>query len=236
MATLAPGKSPGKRIVVGDQVLCAVDAVDTSTIAVRVASFKKAHLLYSAAEMAVRKMAQALRTRQEVVFDADVALNVAVDLLANALPADGFPRQNPFRVFGAPTPSALKAMGMAGGANEVLALEKAVLMKSSISPRSADAARAAGDAARKVQAALKPLAKLQKARIDAMARRDALAPGWSKALASLKLAAMAADDEGHAGLFAALFDRPAPAKKRAASKRNSAQLNDAAPLSAPPSR
>ena len=236
MATLAPGKSPGQRIVCGDQVLCAVDAVDTSAIAGRVASFRKAHLLYSAAEMAVRKAGQALRTQQEVVFVADVALNVAVDLLASVLPADGFPRQNPFRVFGAPSPSALKTMGMAGGANEVLALERAVLMKSSISPKSADAARAAGDAARKVQAALKPLAKLQKARVNAMARRDALAPGWGKALASLKLAAMAADDEGHTGLFAALFDRPAPAKKRSASKRNSVESNDAAPVSAPPSR
>jgi len=79
--------------------------------------------------------------------------------------------------------------------------------------------KAAGNAARKVEAALKPIAKLEKARADAMAKRDALEQAWETAFASLKRGAKAAEDDGHRGIHAALFERPAPAKKKARAKK-----------------
>ncbi|MDI1448754.1 hypothetical protein [Polyangium sp. 6x1] len=220
MPTIQSGGSPGTRIEAGDAVLSAAAAIDTAPIAARVAAFQKVHADYSATDAAARKASDALRAQQEKVAEADVDQDASVDALASALPADGLPRQNPFKPLGAPAPNKVKETGYAKEAKILLGLEKAILKKkASYSQQSLDAAKAVGNAARKVEAALKPIAKLEKTRADAIAKRDALEQAWETAFASLKRGAKAAEDEGHRGLHAALFERAAPAKKKTRAKK-----------------
>jgi len=125
--------------------------------------------------------------------------------------------RNPFKPFGAPSPTALQGLGYAEEAKQILVLESAVLKRKGLSKASIDAAKAAGKAARGVQAELAAIPKLEKARTAAMPRRDALAQAWETAFAGLKRAARAAEDDGAKGLHGALFGRakasPKPKKK-----------------------
>lgn len=236
MATLQSGKSPAQKIETGDKVLCSVDAVDTTPIANRIAAFKKAHEHYSTAEIAVRQASRAVEEQRVIIAAAHVNLNIAIEALAIALPNDGFPRRQPFGPFGGASPSILQRMPMADGAKEVIALEKAVLRHVGISAKTSHSTRAAGDAARKLLATMEPLDTLEKVWTLAIVRREAFTPAWEKTFSSLKRATRAAEDDGYAGIFAALFDRPAPPKKKASSNRTVLAKPDEAPLSAPNSR
>ncbi|MDI3285502.1 hypothetical protein [Polyangium sp. 15x6] len=230
MPTIQSGGSPGTRVEAGDAVLSAAASVDTAPIAARVAAFQKVHADYSAADAAARKASDALRAQQEKVAEADVDQDDSVDTLANVLPADGLPRANPFKPFGVAAPHKVKDLGYAREAKVLLGLEKAILKKkASFSPQTVEAAKAAGNAARKVEAVLKPIVKLEKARADAMAKRDALEQAWETAFASLKRGAKAAEDDGHRGLHAALFERAAPAKKKARARKAGEASTPAAP-------
>lgn len=95
MGTIQAGSSPGTRIEAGNAVLGAGVAVDTTPIANRWATFTKMHTAYVAADDSVQKAADALRLKQQKVAEADVDQDAAIELLANALPADGLSRQNP---------------------------------------------------------------------------------------------------------------------------------------------
>ena len=221
METLQSGNSPGARIAAGDSVFEAAKTVETKPIAARLAGFQKAHSSYGTADAVVKKAGEALQKQQARVAEADVDQDSAVGDLAIALPADGLPRLNPFKPLGAPAPSTLQALGYADEAKVVLALEAAVLKYKNVSKGSIAAARAAGKAALRVQAELSAIPKLEKARTDAMTRRDALAQPWETAFAGLKRAARAAEDDGAKGLYGALFGRAkaAPKPKKAAAPK-----------------
>lgn len=214
METLQSGNSPGTRIAAGNSVVEAAKSVETKPVAGRLAGFKKVHTSYSAADAGVKKTGEALQKQQAKVAEADVTQDGAVVDLAVALPADGLPRLNPFKPFGAPAPATLQGLGYAEEAKVVLALETAVLKHKNISKGSITAAKAAGKAARRVQAELKAIPKLEKARTDAMTRRDAQAQAWETAFAGLKRAARSAEDDGAKGLYGALFGRAKAAPKR----------------------
>jgi hypothetical protein len=231
MAILQSGDSPGTRIAAGDSVIDGAKGVNTAPIKKRLAAFKAIHGQYGRADRAVKKASQALQAQQAVVGAADVDQDSSVLELASALPADGLSRLNPFKDFGAPAPAMLCSMGYEAEAKEVLALETAVSKRKGLSTSSITLAKAAGKAARRVQAALAPIAKLEKARTVAMGRRDALAQAWETAFAGLKRGARAAEDEGSKGLFAALFERKAT---KAGSKRSKAKKGKTAPEGAPP--
>lgn len=214
MATLQSGNSPGTRIAAGDSVLEAAKSTETKPVAGRLAEFKKVHASYSDADAVVKKAGEALQKQQARVAEADVTQDGAVLALADTLPLDGLPRLNPFKPFGAPAPTLLQGMGYADEAKAVLALESAVLKRKNLSKGSTAAAKAAGKAALRVQAELKAIPKLEKARTDAMTRRDALAQAWETAFAGVKRAARAAEDDGAKGLYGVLFERAKPAPKR----------------------
>jgi len=236
MVTIPLAKSPGSKLETGDKVLCGLDVVDTSVITSRVVAFRKAHEAFSAAELAVRAATRALYEHRVVITSADADLNVSIEALAIVLPTDGFDRKQPFRGLGSASPGALRNLPFAEGAREALALEKAVLRQMNLSIKTKQAAATMGNAARKLLQILGPLADLEKARTDAIAKRDACAPAWEKAFTSLKIGARAADDEHHSGIFAALFERPAPKKKVTSDwPRPSQRYPDSAPLSAPAS-
>jgi hypothetical protein len=226
METLQSGNSPGTRIAAGDSVFDAAESVDTKPIAARLAGFKKVHEAYKTADGGVKKSGEALQKQQARVGEADVTQDGAVLDLAVALPADGLPRVNPFKTFGAPSTTALQGLGYAEEAKQILLLESAVLKRKGLSKGSIDAAKAAGQAARAVQSELAEIPKLEKARTSAMTRRDALAQAWETAFAGLKRAARAAEDDGAKGLYGALFGRAkaAPkAKKKAAGPKEEAK-------------
>jgi hypothetical protein len=73
-------------------------------------------------------------------------------------------------------------------------------------------------AANAVLNGIKPIEGLVKARDGAIRARDAKAPAWEKAFASLKRATRTAEDDGAAGLFAALFEVEKPKAKAAKAK------------------
>jgi hypothetical protein len=231
MATLQNGKSPAQKIELGDKILCSVEAVDTTPIVNRVAAFQTAHQQYSAAEMAVRLASRALEEQRMIVAAADVNMNVAIEALAIALPNDGFPRRQPFAPFGGASPSLLQRMAFSDGAKAVIALEKAVLRHSGVSTKTAHIAHAAGDSARKLIEVMVPIEALEKAWTLTMAKREAFTPAWDRAFSKLKLAARVAETDGHEGIFAALFDRPTPPKKKPSGKRNAPAKPEEAPLS-----
>ena len=218
METLQSGSSPGTRIAAGDSVFDAAESVDTKPVAGRLAGFKKVHAAYCAADAGVKKAGEALQKQQAKAAEADVIQDEALDDLAVALPADGLPRVNPFKPFGAPSLTALQGLGYAEEAKKVLALETAVLKRKGLSKVSIAAAKAAGKAALRVQAELNAIPKLEQARTAAMNRRDALAQAWETAFAGLKRAARAAEDDGAKGLFGALFEREKSAPKKKAKK------------------
>lgn len=236
MVTIPLAKSPGSKLETGDKVLCGLEVVDTTAITSRVVAFRKAHEVFSVAELAVRAATRAMYEHRFLVAAADADLNVAIEALAVALTNDGFDRKQPFRELGPSAPGALRNMPFEEGARAALALEKTVLRQAAISIKAKQAAATMGNAARKVLQSLEPLTDLTKARMDAMAKRDALAPAWEKAFTSLKIGARAADDENHTSIFASIFERPG-AKKKVTSDlpRPSQRMPDSAPLSAPAS-
>ena len=138
----------------GDSVFHAADSVDTRAVAGKLAGFKKAHGAYVTADAGVKKAGEALQKQQAKAAEADVIQDESLDDLAVALPADGLPRVNPFKPFGAPSLTALQGLGYADEARKVLDLEKAVLKRKGISKASIAAAKAAGKAALRVQAEL----------------------------------------------------------------------------------
>src|SRR5258708_179676 len=104
MATLQSGSSPGQRIEAGGSGMPASGSVSMKPVATRFAAFKKIHGAYRAADAKVKKANEALAKQQAKVGDADVAQDEAALDLAGALSADGLPRVNPFKAFGAPAP------------------------------------------------------------------------------------------------------------------------------------
>jgi len=222
METLQSGSSPGTRIAAGDSIFHAAESVDTKPVATRLAGFKKVHGAYSAADAGVKKAGEALQKQQAKLAEADVSQDEAVSDLAVALPTDGLPRVNPFKPFGAPSPTALQKLGYADEAKQLLALEVAVLKRKGLSKGSIDAAKTAGKAALRVQAELSTVPKLEKARTAAMTKRDALAQAWETAFAGLKRAARSAEDDGATGLYGALFGRAKAAPKAKKAKKPAA--------------
>lgn len=214
MATLQVAKSAGRKIETGDKVLCGVDVVDTTPIANRVSAFQKVHLQYTLAESAVRAANRAIDEQRERMSEVRERLNRGIEMLAVQLPTEGFDRKQPFRKLGGSSPSVLQKMPHVKAAESVIALEKAVSEHAGISAKTKHVADDAGQTARSLLDLVEPLAQLEQTRRNTMAKRDAFAASWEKAFSSLKLGARAAEDIGHAGLFAALFDRPAVAKKK----------------------
>jgi hypothetical protein len=217
MATLQLAKSAGRKIETGDKILCGVDVVDTTPIANRVSAFQKVHLQYTLAESAVRTANRAIDEQRERMSEVRQRLNRGIEMLAVQLPTEGFDRKQPFRALGGSSPSMLQKMPVVKAAESVIALEKAVSEHAGISAKTKQAAAVAGQAARSLLDLVEPLAELEQTRRKARAKRDAFAAAWDKAFSSLKLGARAAEDIGHAGLFAALFERPAAAKKKTSS-------------------
>jgi hypothetical protein len=201
------------RVAQGDALLEAAAHAATRPVAERLSRFRKLHTSYRGADGAVLRTSLALHRQQAKIGAADDAADSALFALAEALVAEGLPKANPFKPFGALAPEKLADLGYGEEARKVVALSAAVAKRPGMSRRAIAAARAASRAASHVQDELGPMPDLQKRRADAIARRDGIGQLWETALAGLKRRARAAEQEGAKGLYAALFERKGTAQK-----------------------
>jgi hypothetical protein len=169
-----------------------------------------------------------LRRAQARLEQYEAVQGAALDVLAGSLVADGHPLSKPFEAFDAPTRSAIGRLGFAEQAKAVHQLVAAIQRTKTVGKATLQTAGTADKAARALEQALVPLAKLQDTIRDARRTRDAVGQGWTSALAALKRGARAALDEGAPDLYPTLF----PPVTRAASKGK--QAEGTAPEPKPP--
>ncbi|WP_437307006.1 hypothetical protein [Sorangium sp. So ce388] len=185
------------------------------------AAFKQAHAEYEAAAA----LADAARDKRDAaldaVGDADDAFDACVGSLADRTVGAGLgKRQNPFTGYSKHSPSQLTSLPYADEPKAARELVAALLKKKPPSDLAKVAAKLLKDTAA-LEAALSRLTRPQAAFAKALADRDALLPGWTKALRKLKKHAAAAwdEDEGtYKALFAPLGAVQAPRKRRSRAK------------------
>jgi len=216
MATRVAKSSPGMRLQLGASVVSAARAVDTRLVKARLGRFARVHGGYVNAQRKVDAAESQLRAAQERLGECDAVQDEAIETLARALVAEGAPRGTPFEGFGGLPPGKLIRLPFAEEAKAVHQLVAAVQRSKTVSKATIQAAQAADKAARAVEQALGPIAKLQDAVRDARRARDAVGQGWESALAALRRGARAAADEGAPDLYATLF----PPVVRAVTKKS----------------
>ena len=207
METRKAGMSPGNRLETGAAILAAARVVDTELVTPRLTKFTAAHRSYVAAQRKVEAVEAQVREAQAGVLRSDAEQDEAVEALARALVAEGQPRTNPFAAFGAAAPSAVKKLTVAEEAKAIHQLVAAVQRSKTVNQVTRDAAQAAEQAARAMEAALLPMDSLEVALRNARHERDAVGQTWETTLAALRRGARSAADDGAPGLYTALFGR-----------------------------
>jgi hypothetical protein len=139
MAARTKKARPGTRLKLGASVLAAARAVDTRPVRESLRRFEQAHRRYVEAQ---RK----------------------VDAAQSALDgAKGNPRKNPFKAFGAPSPSTIGRLAAADGVQAIERLVAAVVHRHGAAENGVEGAQSALGAARAVARALEAVAKRQTA-------------------------------------------------------------------------
>ena len=200
------------------------------------AEFKAAHAALAKSSAAA---AQAKASRDGALASigaADDALDAAVLVLADKLAGAAMgSRKNPFAAFSAHPPGVVTNLAYANEVKEVLAI-CARIKKAKPAADVAKAAAVCEKLAGAVTKALSSLSKPQLAYASALAARDGLLPGWTKALMTLKRRAAAELDDDKA--LRALFAPPERVqdpkrKKKKTAKKAAATAAPAAAGTAP---
>lgn len=233
MAARMKKTSPGTRLQLGASVLAAARAVDTRLVKDRLRRFEQAHRSYVNAQRKVDAAESQMRAAQARLAELDAVQDDAVEMLARALVADDQPRGNPFDAFGAPAPGTLIRLAFAEEAEAVHQLVAAVLRSKGVSEATTRAAEGADKAARAVEQALAPVAKLQDSVRDARRTRDAVGQAWESALAALRRGTRAAADEGAPDLHATLFPPVARTATKTQTPQEAAPTDSQAPAATP---
>lgn len=210
MPNTRTGSAPGSRVVMGNTVLDAAKAIDTSAVKARLTAFARAHREYLILEAKVRKAEEVLRAQQVKLGEADARQDEATEALAEVLIKEGMPRTNPFKPLGFPAPAVIVKMDSTEEAQVLLKLAKRAAAPRETPRVVVSAARAAARAAQSVLKAAAPLGRLTEAHRIALGHRDALAQRWEKTFAALKQDARAATEEGAAEIYDALFGALSP--------------------------
>jgi hypothetical protein len=214
MATIQANSNPASRLQAGERVLEAAKTTDTSKVKAKLAAFAKAHAAFAGAERAARAAEAKRNAAEDAVGEADAAQDAAALALAAKMIGDGAPKGNPFKPLGLPAPSVLVKLAVREEAKLAARLARQAGAWKGASAQTKSAATSLGKAVAKVEAALSRLPALARAQAAALSQRAALGLPWARAFAHLKNAARAAEDDGQAGLFAALFQIEAkPARK-----------------------
>jgi hypothetical protein len=199
------------------------------------AEFKTTHAALAKSSAAT---ATARATRDDAlaaIGAADEALDAAVLALADKLAGAGMgPRKNAFARLSSHAPAALVKMAYASEVKEVLA----ICAKIAKAKPAADVSKAAATCQKLAAAVTKALSSLSKPQLaysSALTARDALLPGWTKSLTTLKRTAYVAldDDAAVKALFAPPERVQDPKKKRPAKKPAAAAAAPAKPAAPP---
>ena len=204
MATIQSGTSPGRRVKAGKLVLARAVSVDTTSVKRQVDGLRSANGSYEKAHHAASVAAARLAQAEAVVGERDVTQDASLDTFAAAHIVQGASRVKPLADYKAGSVSDIKVMPAEKQAK--LLLKLATKGKASTDAGVKRAAVQLEKAATAVLKAIAPIEGWVEKRNEAIAARDALAPRWEKAFATLKRAVRAAEDEGAEGLFEALFE------------------------------
>lgn len=211
--------SYASRRVVGAALLEAASALDTRSIAVKLAQFRKAQQNLAKAEDALAAAEARLIDAQRDVAEFDNDQDAAVAALASSLIAVGQPRINPFRKLSKYAPARMQEIGYGEEAKALLELSGKTRRLAGATPELHAAAREADRSARALLAAIVVAERAAERVTAARERRDALGQPWETALATLRRAARAMDQNGSPGFFDALFKAAARRAKSLPPKR-----------------
>lgn len=193
------------RLASGEAVIAAASALDTRPIAAKLAQFRKAHASLSKANAALAAAEQRLVEAQRDVADFDNDQDAAVGALAASLVALGQPRINPFRKLSKYAPARMQQIGYDLEAKALLELSARARKLDGVTDEVQSATREAERCARALLAAVAVAERAAERAAAARDRRDALCQPWETALAGLRRAARAQDQNGASGIFDALF-------------------------------
>ena len=204
MAIIQGGKSPGSRVKAGKLVMARGASVDVRPVKKSFDAMRSIHGAYDKAHEAAKAAAERLAKAESQLGELDVTQDASVDTLAVAHTTAGALRTKPLAAYKAGSVSDIK--GIPAEKEAQLLIKIATKAKAHEDAGVKRAGAAMEKAAKAVLAGAKRIKPLIDKRNEAIAARDALAPGWEKAFATLKRAVRAAEDEGATGLFAALFE------------------------------
>jgi hypothetical protein len=206
-------------LMLGRMILGPLLKLPSKVVKAAIVPFLKAQQAMEAADSVVDEAERALHDASVAAAAADAVQDRAVLALATALSGDGFSRSNPFKAFGAPSPSKVTNQASLVEAKTLTALAAAVVAH----PKAgAVSKRAAADAQRAAQAmtdASMQLAKCRVARAAAVSSRDLTTPKqWREALNDLKAVVRYADvvdgTDHYASVFSSVNKAMLAAKKQ----------------------
>lgn len=208
------GRGPGERLHLGNAILANARVVDTAPVKRRLLAFMAAHRDYVAVQDKVQTTEIGLHGANAKAARREKEMDAAVETLALALAVDGHPRTKPFAALGGAAPSNVKEAAIREKPKAVHRLAEAAQASRAAGRKTCAAACAADQAANKLQAALLAIGPLDATLRELRRQRDTLGQPWDRALAVLRRAARAAEDDGAVGLYTALFGVGAPSIRK----------------------
>jgi hypothetical protein len=201
-------------IAAGDRVRERFDASLHGGIAADVKKYLAWHTRYVARAQREEQTQAQLEAARGELADADAIRDEATLALDRALIADGAPKANSFKAWGAPAPSRFIDAPIAEQGKLVRGLVAKLKRAKATSP----AVKASVKGLEKANNAIDPRVTRVKALAQALEvarkERDALERPMRRALSVLKLRTRAAELEGAPGLFAELFANDAPSARK----------------------
>lgn len=209
------GMGPGNRLEKGAAILAATRVLDTALIKPRLTAFLAAHRQYVDAQGKVDAADSDVRSAQAKLTQREIQVDDSLEALALALANEGHSRTRPFAAFGAVVPSVVKQLPVREKTTVIHQLVAGIERAKTVSQRARDAARAAEQAVRGLEAALVPIDQLEASRREVRWQRDTVGRKWDTTLAALRRDTRSAADEGAPGLYPALFGAARSTRKRA---------------------
>jgi len=213
------------RLEIGKKVLVAAESVNTSLVAERLAALAAQQAQYAGAAQALEDGQAREAEAGAVVEEGSALVDAALDKLIAALVVDGAAYREPLAAYGT-NPTALKSAAQGEKAGLVTKLLAVVQRDAKRAPAVGVTATAVAEGVAAYEERRKALAVVVEEVRDRRAARDVAGDRWEEAFARLKRSVKVAEDDGAAGLYAALFGRsrkPVSVRARTAPKDGEAE-------------
>lgn len=208
------------RLRLGESVLTAAHAIDTSPVKARLEEFERAQQEYAGAHQNIEVAEAQLRAAETELIACQAVQDTAITALAGALIGEGQPVPTPFAVYGGPPFKMLKRMGIARKTDAVHQLVAVLQRDENIRDATKKAAEATDEAARALEQAFVPVKTMRKGVREARRTRDARSHAWDTALGCLRCDARTAARGGKPEIYAAFFPPRRPAMKSSKAAAN----------------